>query len=231
MGVVEAVGQVRTVGDGCCGAVEVAGDPQEQRAWGRDDGVVRVGGDHAESREQGQAGDSFFVVEVDVCDFQGFGQRRGGQPDSGDRHGDGALEFDQIGAGGLVGEGHREGLREREETFVGEVSLCGLACDPHESCVFGDFVVEDIPGFGVGDREPEIEEGGPEFGGSGVEPGGPRTHRCSREVEAVVVEVSLDPPHIARTKWPPKHAGWLQVSEIVCATFPFRTISVRGGDG
>ena len=63
--------------------------------------MVRVGGDHAESREQGQAGDSFFVVEVDVCDFQGFGQRRGGQADGGDGHGDAALESDQVGAGGL----------------------------------------------------------------------------------------------------------------------------------
>lgn len=42
-----------------------------------------------------------------------------------------------------------------------------------------------------------------------MEPGGPGTHRCSREVEAAVVEVSLDLPQITGRKWPPKHAGWL----------------------
>ncbi|SCC64025.1 hypothetical protein GA0061093_1616 [Rhodococcus qingshengii] len=35
----------------------------------------------------------------------------------------------------------------------------------------------------------------------------------------MVVEVSLDPPHIMGRKWPAKHAGWLRVSGIVCATF------------
>ncbi len=36
----------------------------------------------------------------------------------------------------------------------------------------------------------------------------------------MVVQVSLDPPHIMGRKWPPKHAGWSQVSGIGCATFP-----------
>ena len=55
-----------------------------------------------------------------------------------------------------------------------------------------------FPGFGVGDREPEIEEGGPKFGGSGVEPGGPGTHRCSCEGVALIVLVSLDRPNCGR---------------------------------
>ncbi|MCY1560623.1 hypothetical protein D9M68_977810 [compost metagenome] len=67
-------------------------------------------------------------------------------------------------------------MREGDQAFVGEVSLCGLAGDAHQPGVFGEFVVEDLLGFGVGEGESEVEECGSQFGGSGSEPGWPRTH-------------------------------------------------------
>ncbi len=70
-----------------------------------DEGGAGVGADHAEGRQQRQPGDCFFVVEVDVGDLRCFGERCGAQADGSDGHGDGAFEFDQVGARRFVGEG------------------------------------------------------------------------------------------------------------------------------